>query len=149
MRRLSLTIAAVLISTSAWAQVARATNVLGNIDREKGTAISVTFDVPVDAVGDIGARLNIPSTVEYEDPRNRITTSLFVWEDGLWRFMGGGEWAGGHDVGKDGTINPPPMFATNVDGAGGNYDFRGKVVRVEIEVFRPIRVGVAVITRTP
>lgn len=149
MRHSILVAALVFVSSTAFAQnpatVLSAANVISNTDKDRETVTSVPFAVPADVQpGDeVWFRLNIPSTAEYEDTRNRVVISAYVLTDSVWQYAGGGDWIGGHVVNKQGVVNPDPVIGTNADWLAGQQ------VRMEIAVMRPIRVGATIQVRRP
>jgi hypothetical protein len=148
--RLVLLLAVLTIALPAAAQTAQTitTKVLTNVDRTRGTITSITHRVPVDTF-QVRVRLDIPDTLDYEDTRQQIKVTLYdMTETGEWHIGPSGLWTGGPATSKDGTvINPMPFIQTEV--INGPTDYRGKDIRVEIEVFRPIKLGVSVITIPP
>ena len=154
-RLLVLTALLVLASSSVFAQGATtisSVNVLTQVDRVRGAFTSISYTVPADAE-EIHVRLLMP-TNDYEDTRNEVTVTIYAFLDGAWWLGPSGTWVGGARVGKDGTINPSTFLGVNtytpMGGQNGQpLDLRGANVRVEVEVWRAMRLGAAIAGSKP
>ena len=117
------------------------TTTLASADsKDVGTHATLAYEVPKDAVGEVSIVLDIPNA-DYIDTRNTVRATLYHQVDGVWTLGPSmGPLPLGSRVGKDGTVNPPLAFSFNVNEPLG-VDFRGQSVRVDVEVFRTMRVG--------
>lgn len=110
--------------------------------QRQGSFTSTSYTVPVDATGYVRVRADMASA-EYENTANSLVIRMYVLGgDNVWRVSMGVKWIGGRMEDPELGVNPMPSISTNL------VEFRGKTVRLEMEVPVRMRVG-AVIETSP
>ena len=81
---------------------------------------------------------------DYVDPLNSLWIRLYrsVDNGATWLPSGGGRWRGGPFTDSDGNVNPMPSFSTWIP------NYRGMLIRAELDIPRRMRVGATIFTVT-
>ena len=103
----------------------------------QGTNTSSSFDVSTTA-NEVVVRADIHPD-DYTVMANSLTLSVEVFDEArqVWRFERGLTWQGGNSTTKSGFNAPPSKFLDSAE-------YRGKTVRVVLDVPSPMRIGAVV-----